>query len=148
MTLPVAIVGAVQSTYEPAKTHLAYNELVYEVVVELLRQTGVGMAEIHSQITASQDMFDGKTISSMSVNEVVGGYLNSEAKIAADGIQALLYGAARVLSGAFECTLVVAHCKESESQRDAVTVSMFDPFASAPSGCTTPLLPLFRRNGT
>ncbi len=134
MTLPVAIVGAVQTTYEAAKTHLAYNELVYEAVSTLLRETGVKMAEIHSQITASQDMFDGKTISSMSVNEVVGGYLNSEAKVAADGIQALLYGAARVLSGAFDYTLVVAHCKESESRRDAVTVSMFDPFCQRPLG--------------
>ncbi len=134
MTLPVAIIGAVQTTYKAAKTHLAYNELVYEAVSTLLRETGVKMAEIHSQITASQDMFDGKTISSMSVNEVVGGYLNSEAKVAADGIQALLYGAARVLSGAFDYTLVVAHCKESESRRDAVTVSMFDPFCQRPLG--------------
>src|SRR5512140_2580968 len=98
---PVAIVGAVQTRYETAKSQ-AYNELVYEVVSELLRQTGVKMADIHSQVTSSQDMFDGKTISSMSVNEVVGGYLRSESKVAADGIQAVLYGAARVMSGAFD----------------------------------------------
>lgn len=134
MSSGVAIVGVAQTRYEAAKDHLAYNELVYEVVAQLLRETGVKMAEIHSQVTASQDMFDGKTISSMSVAEVVGGYLNSEAKVAADGLQAVLYGAARVLSGSYEYTLIAAHAKESESHRPAVTVSMFDPFTQRPLG--------------
>lgn len=132
--LGVAIVGAAQTKYEPAKTHLAINELVYEVVRELLDSTGVKMSQIHSQITASQDMFDGKTISGMSVNEVVGGYLRSEAKVAADGIQALLYGAARVASGSFDYTLVVAHCKESEGHAHPITGSMFDPFTERQLG--------------
>jgi len=134
MSTGVAIIGVAQTRYEAAKDHLAYNELVYEVVAQVLRETGVKMADIHSQVTASQDMFDGKTISSMSVNEVVGGYLKSEAKVAADGLQALLYGAARILSGSFDYTLVVAHAKESESRRPAVTVSMFDPFTERPIG--------------
>lgn len=134
MSTGVAIIGVAQTRYEPAKIYQAYNELVYEVVAKLLRETGVKMADIHSQVTASQDMFDGKTISSMSVNEVVGGYLKSEAKVAADGLQAVMYGAARILSGNFDYTLVTAHAKESESRRTAVTVSMFDPFTQRPLG--------------
>ena len=134
MSTGVAIVGVAQTRYEAAKDHQAYNELVYEVVARLLRETGVKMADIHSQVTASQDMFDGKTISSMSVNEVVGGYLKSEAKVAADGLQAVLYGAARIMSGSFDYTLITAHAKESESRRPAVTVSMFDPFTQRPLG--------------
>lgn len=132
--LGVAIVGVAQTKYEPAKSHLAYNELVYEVVRELLDTTSVKMSQIHSQITASQDMYDGKTISGMSVNEVVGGYLSSECKVAADGLQALLYGAARVASGSFDYTLVVAHCKESEGNPHPITGSMFDPFVERPLG--------------
>lgn len=131
----VAIVGAVQTRYEAAKTGQAYNELVYEVVAELLKQTGIRMQDIHSQVTASQDFYDGKTISSMSVNEVVGGYLKSEAKVAADGIQGMLYGAARILSGKFDYTLVTAHCKESEGDPHAITVAMFDPFVQRPLNC-------------
>jgi len=65
---------------------------------------------------------------------VVGGYLKSEAKVAADGMQALLYGAARVLAGAFDFTLVVAHCKESESPAHAITQTQFDPFLERPLG--------------
>jgi len=63
VTPGAAIVGAVQTRYEAAKTHQTYNELVYEVVSALLEQTGVPMAEIESMVTASQDMYDGKTIS-------------------------------------------------------------------------------------
>jgi acetyl-CoA C-acetyltransferase len=130
----VVIVGAVQTRYEPRKAHQAINELVYEVVAGLLKQTGVRMQEIDSMVTASQDAWDGKTISSMSVNEVVGAYLKSEAKVAADGIQALIYGAARILAGAFDYTLIVAHCKESEGQPDEITKVMFDPFCERPLG--------------
>jgi len=134
VTPGAAIVGAVQTRYEAAKTHQTYNELVYEVVSALLEQTGVPMAEIESMVTASQDMYDGKTISGMSINEVVGAYLKSEAKVAGDGIQALLYGVARVRAQAFDYTLVVAHCKESEGQAHPITATMFDPFCQRPLG--------------
>lgn len=138
MSTGVAIVGAVQTRYEAKKAHQTYNELVYEVVSELLKQTGVPMQEIESMVTASQDFWDGKTISSMSVSEVVGGYLKSEAKVASDGIQALIYGAARILAGAFEYTLVVAHCKESEGQGQKITAVMFDPYCQRPLGVIAP----------
>jgi acetyl-CoA C-acetyltransferase len=138
MSAAVAIVGAVQTRYEAKKAHQTYNELVYEVVSELLKQTGVSMQQIDSMVTASQDFWDGKTISSMSVNEVVGGYLKSEAKVASDGIQALIYGTARILAGAFDYTLVVAHCKESEGQGQAITAVMFDPYCQRPLGVLAP----------
>lgn len=131
---PIAVLGAVQTRYEPRKAHQAYNELVHEVVDQLLSETGIALREIKSIVSASQDFFDGKTISGMSINEVVGGYLNSECKVAGDGIQALLYGAARVLSGAFDLTLVVAHCKESEGQFHQITSAMFDPYVERPLG--------------
>ena len=35
-----AIIGAVQTRYEARKSRQTYNELVYEVVSALLRQTG------------------------------------------------------------------------------------------------------------
>ncbi len=127
----VAIIGAAQTRFE-ARSELAYNELVYGVVRELLDRTGISMHEIESMVTASQDAYDGKTISGMAINEVVGAYLKSEAKVAADGLQALLYGVARILSGEFDLTLVVAHCKESEGEPSAITGLMFDPFVQRP----------------
>lgn len=131
---PVAILGVAQTRYEARKAHQTYNELVHEVVDQLLAETGVALKEIQSIVSASQDFFDGKTISGMSINEVVGGYLNSECKVAGDGIQALLYGAARILAGAFDLTLVVTHCKESEGQFHQITSTMFDPYVERPLG--------------
>lgn len=139
MNSGVAIVGAVQTKYEARKARQTYNELVYEVVSGLLQQTGVRMQEIDSMVTASQDFWDGKTISSMSVNEVVGGFLKSEAKVASDGTQALIYGAARIMAGAFDYTLVVAHCKESEGQARQITSVMFDPYCQRPLGLDEPI---------
>ena len=130
----VAILGVAQTRYEARKAHQTYNELVHEVVDELLSEAGVALKEIESIISASQDFFDGKTISGMSINEVVGGYLHSEVKVAGEGIQALLYGAARVLSGEYDLTLVVAHCKESEGPFHQITSTMFDPFVERPLG--------------
>lgn len=130
----VAILGAVQTRYEARKTHQTYNESVHEVVDQLLTETGVALQEMESIVSASQDLFDGRTISGMAINEVVGGYLHSESKVAGDGIQALLYGAARILAGAYDLTLVVAHCKESEGQFHQITSSMFDPYVERPLG--------------
>lgn len=124
----VAIVGVAQTRFEERIASLAINELVYMVVRELLHKTGVSMGEIKSIVTASQDAWDGRTISGMAINEVVGGYLNAEAKVAADGLQALLYGIARIMSGEYALTLVVAHCKESQGVPHAITNLMFDPF--------------------
>jgi len=138
VTLPapqqVAILGVVQTRYEARKDHQTYNELVHEVVDQLLTETGVALKEIQSIVSASQDFFDGRTISGMAINEVAGGYLNSEVKVAGDGIQALLYGAARILAGAYDLTLVVAHCKESEGQFHQITSTMFDPYVERPLG--------------
>lgn len=134
MNRDVAIVGVAQTRFAPTRADVTFNELVYEVVAQLLSETGVKMSEIRSAVTASQDFFDGKTISSMSVNEVVGGYLQSEAKVAADGILALQYGVARILSGEYDFTLVVAHCMESTVAFHAATHVMFDPFVQRPLG--------------
>lgn len=109
-------------------------ELVYPVVKAALADAGVSMNDIHSVVTCSQDIYDGRTISSMGINEVVGGYLRSESKIAGDGLLALLYGAARVLSGEYSLTLVVAHCLESIGDAHVVENAAFDPYVQRPLG--------------
>ena len=90
------------------------------------------MDDIHSIVSCSQDIYDGRTISSMGVNEVLGGYLRSESKIAGDGLLALLYGAARIVSGEYDLTLVVAHCMESISDLHVVENAAFDPYVQRP----------------
>src|ERR1700716_1420058 len=121
------------SSFEPRRG-LPPSDVVYPVVKAALADAGVAMADIHSIITCSQDIYDGRTISSMGVNEVVGGYLRSESKIAGDGLLALLYGAARILSGEYDLTLVVAHCMESIGDTSVVENAAFDPYIQRPLG--------------
>lgn len=129
----VAVVGAAMSRFEPNPS-LPPSEIVYPVVRAALADAGVSMDDLHSVVTCSQDIYDGRTISSMGVNEVVGGYLRAESKIAGDGLLALLYGAGRVASGEYDLTLVVAHCLESIADPHAVENASFDPYVQRPLG--------------
>jgi acetyl-CoA C-acetyltransferase len=131
--MAVAIIGAAMSSFVP-RPELTPAELVYPVVKAALADAGVSMADIRSVITCSQDIYDGRTISSMGVNEVVGGYLRSESKVAGEGLLALLYGAARVLSGEYDLTLVVAHCLESIGDSHVIENAAFDPYVQRPLG--------------
>lgn len=131
--MSVAIIGVAQSRYRPYP-ELNPSELVYPVVQAALADAGVGMDEIESVVTCSQDIYDGRTISSMGVNESVGGYLRSESKIAGDGLLALLYGVARIRSGQYPLTLVVAHCLESMGDARVIESASFDPYVQRPMG--------------
>ena len=130
----VAIIGvALSERFEPRTQHPP-SEIVYPVVRDALADAGISMDEVGSIVSCSQDIYDGRTISSMGVNEVLGGYLRSESKVAGDGLLALLYGAARVLSGEYDLTVVVAHCLESISDLHVVENAAFDPYVQRPLG--------------
>lgn len=131
--MAVAVIGVAMSDFAP-HPHVPPHEVVYPVVKAALADAGITMGDLHSVITCSQDIYDGRTISSMGVNEVVGGYLRSESKVAGDGLLALLYGAARILSGEYDLTLVIAHCLESISEPSVVENAAFDPYVQRPLG--------------
>lgn len=123
----VAIVGVAQTTFEPQKRHQNYAELVHEVVSELFHKTGATHDDIDNIVTASSDFLDGRTISNMAIQDVVGAYMKSEARVSSDGTLALLYGMMRLLSGQFKTTLVVAHSKGSEGAPNLIANAAFDP---------------------
>ena len=130
----VAIIGvALSDRFEP-RTELPPSEIVYPVMRDALADAGVSMDDLLSIVSCSQDIYDGRTISSMGVNEVLGGYLRSESKVAGDGLLALLYGAARILSGEYDLTVVVAHCMESIGDSHVVENAAFDPYVQRPLG--------------
>lgn len=131
--MDVAVVGVAMSAFEP-RTSLPPAEVVYPVVKAALADAEIKMDDLRSVVTCSQDIYDGRTISSMGINEVVGGYLRSESKVAGDGLLALMYGAARILSGEYDLTLVVAHCMESIGDPHAVENASFDPYVQRPLG--------------
>jgi acetyl-CoA C-acetyltransferase len=109
-----------------------------EILEPLLEQTGLDFAEdtgINMTVSASDDVFDARTISDNGMTDVLGGHLRCEEKIAQEGIQAVYYGLAAILSGHQDVVLIIGHCKESQGEsRNQVSHLAFDPFYTRPVG--------------
>ena len=124
----VAIVGLAQTKFAPKRADVNYGEMAYEVIEAVLRQTGLEMKkDIDNAISCSHDIWDGQTISDIGITDVIGGHLRNEEKMALDGSTAVYYGTVGILSGEFECTLLMAHTKMSQTNRSIVNNDAFDP---------------------
>lgn len=124
----VAIVGIAQTKFAPKRVDVSCGEMAYEVIEEVLRQTGLEMKkDIDNAISCSHDIWDGQTISNIGITDVIGGHLRSEEKMALDGSTAVYYGTIGILSGEFDCTLLMAHTKMSQTNRNIVNNDAFDP---------------------
>jgi hypothetical protein len=122
------IVGLGHAAAAPVRDDVNSTELAWEAISAALADAGLELGDIEGAVTASQDFWEGRTISSMSVNEVAGGTLRSEAKVAADGVMALQYAMARIEDGDQHLNLVVAHAKESQADQHGVELAAFDPY--------------------
>ncbi len=134
MSQRVGIAGFAQTYYEPGKKGQHITELVYEAVRKALDHAGVEVTDIDNVVSCSQDFLDGRTISNRTIPEVEGAYLKSEAKVASDGAQAVIYGALRIMSGKYRTTLVLSHCKMSEGAQNVIAGAMHDPLYQRPLG--------------
>jgi hypothetical protein len=122
------IVGLGEARTAPLLDDVSINELAWEAVEPALIEAGVELADVTGAITASQDFWDGRTISSMNVNEVACGSFGSEAKVAADCVQAIGYACARIDDGDQHLNVIVAHAKESEGDAHTIELAAFDPY--------------------
>lgn len=123
----VSVVGVGQTTYERRKKEKTFSDMVYEVTVKALEDAGMTIDDIDNVVTVSNDFWDGRTISSMAVQDACGSRHKDISTVEGDGLFGALYGAMRILSGSFSTTLVVSHMKGSESQMNLITNAMFDP---------------------
>lgn len=130
----VAIVGVGQTAYEAAKPHQAIPEMVLEAVERALEDARIPMSEVEAAVTASVDLWDGRTASNIQVTEVVGAVMKPEARVAGDGLLAALHAAMTVEAGAYGTVLVVAHSKMSEGQHWACSSWALDPIWQQPLG--------------
>lgn len=121
------VVGLGETTFSPRRDDVNTTELAWEAIREALADAGVELTQITGVISASQDFWEGRTISSMAVNEVAGATFKAESKVAADGALAVGYAAARIATGSDSLMLVVAHCKESQANPHQVENAAFDP---------------------
>ncbi len=123
----VAIVGVGQTKYERKKKGDTFADMVYEVTVKALDDAGLTIADVGNVISVSNDFWDGRTISSMAIQDACGSRHKDISTVEGDGLFGALYGAMRVLSGSFDTTLVVSHMKCSQSRMNLITNAMFDP---------------------
>jgi acetyl-CoA C-acetyltransferase len=122
----IAIAGVAQTKYERRKNDKIFADLVYEVTRDALADAGLGIGDIDSVVTVSNDFLDGRTISGMAVGDAAGAHDKNISTVEGDGTYGALYGAMRVLGGS-KATLVVAHSKASEGDIRFITNGMFDP---------------------
>lgn len=138
MARRVGICAVAQTTYTRDKWDQRFQGMVLDVLESLLEQTGLDFAEdtgIHTIISVSDDVFDARTISDNGMTDVLGAHFRGEEKTAQEGIQAVYYGLAAILSGHADVVLIIGHCKESQAQdRNMVTHLAFDPFYTRPVG--------------
>ena len=123
----VAIVGVGQTKYERRKKGDSFADMVFEATSQALQDARMTIKDVDNVVTVSNDFWDGRTISSMAVMDACGAYEKNVSTVEGDGTFGVLYGMLRILSGSFGTTLVVAHCKGSESVSSLITNGMFDP---------------------
>lgn len=122
----IAIAGVGQTSYEGSKVE-PFDELVFEAATKALSDAGGEIGDIDNIITISNDFWDGRTISSMAIQDAAGCLGKDISTVEGDGTFGALYGMMRILSGSFNTTLVVSHMKGSESIMNLITNAMFDP---------------------
>jgi acetyl-CoA C-acetyltransferase len=123
----VAIVGVGQTKYERRKRGDTFADMVYEATVKALEDAGLTIEDVGNVVSVSNDFWDGRTISSMAIQDASGSRHKDISTVEGDGMFGALYGAMRVLSGSFDTTLVVSHMKCSQSRMNLITNAMFDP---------------------
>ncbi|MFZ5573511.1 MAG: thiolase family protein [Thermodesulfobacteriota bacterium] len=138
MSQRVAVCAVAQIKNEADIWYQRFQGMLFDCVESIVRQTGVTFdmdKGIRNVVTCSDDVFDARTISDNGMTDVVGAHYRGEEKTAQDGINALGYAMAMILSGHDDLVLITGHCKESQSEsRRMCTNLAFDPFYTRPLG--------------
>jgi acetyl-CoA C-acetyltransferase len=138
MSKRVGICAVAQTPYVRENRRQRFQGMALDLLESLLQQTGLDFSEdggIDTTISVSDDVFDARTISDNGMTDVLGAHYRCEEKVAQEGIQAIYYGLATILSGHTDVVLIIGHCKESQpASRNMVTHMAFDPFFTRPVG--------------
>jgi len=141
MSQRVAIVAVAQTKFEASKSALWQGDLAYEVIEDVLQQTGLTYQDRTSNelaidriLTSAEDHFVGRTCSSFWIHHYLGGFRMSHDNISADSIFAIYHAVIDILSGHYHTVLVVTWNKESEAYRPAIENCYFDHIYLQPLG--------------
>ena len=137
----VAIVAVAQTKYEVRKPNQSNSELIWEVTKNVLEQTRLKFKDqvdsglcIDKIIHCSEDFWQGRTISDLTLHPEMGAFAMDLVKVSADGTQAVYHAAMSILSGHHDVILVTAQRKESETIRGLIENNAFDPIYTRPLG--------------
>jgi len=134
----VAICAVAQHRCETDIWYKRFQGMLLDILEDIQLQTGFDFNEetgVHNIVTVSDDVFDARTISDNGITDVVGAHYRGEEKMAQEGLNALVYAAASILSGHDDVVYVTGHCKESQSEsRNVCTNLAYDPFYGRPMG--------------
>ncbi len=102
-------------------------ESIFDVVRGALDNAGLKKKDITSVVSATNDYYDGRTISNCFTVEAGGAYMADETKVEMDGAYAVLYGAMRVLSGNHKLVVVWGGSMPSTFPYDSARLLETDP---------------------
>ncbi len=127
----VGIVGYYYMKMSPDLIYGRYN-LIFETVRGALDSVNLKKKDITTVISATNDYYDGRTISNAYCVEPAGAYLADESKAEMDGAFAAQYGLMRILSGNHKLAVVWGGSTPSCYPYDSAQLYQTDPTFERP----------------
>ncbi|ROS32154.1 beta-ketoacyl-[acyl-carrier-protein] synthase family protein [Amycolatopsis thermoflava] len=103
---PIPVLGLAATPLVP-ESNAVLDELVFDAVFQALREAGIRKHELGLSVTASLDIYDGRSISSGLTNAASGGYLAQSYRIEGDAGQAIIAAAQTIAAGDADLALAV-----------------------------------------
>ncbi len=128
----VGIVGYYQ-VKSSSKANYGRYDLIFEAVRGAIDMAGLKKKDITTVVSATNDFYEGRTISNMFTVEVGGAYMVDESKVEMDGSYAMLYGLMRILSGTHKLAVVWGGSKASCFPYNSTQLMATDPTWERPS---------------
>ncbi len=127
----VGIVGYYQVKPE-TDIQMSRPEMIFYAARGALDYAGLKRDDLTTVISATNDYYDGKTISNCFTVEAGGAYLKDESKVEMDGAHAVNYGLMRCLSGHHKLALVWGASQPSTFYYSCIRVLENDPTFDRP----------------
>ncbi|MFE3060286.1 hypothetical protein [Nocardia sp. NPDC059239] len=138
---PIPVLG-IAATPLVAESDAVLDELVFDAVSNALREAGIRKHELGLSVTASLDIYDGRSISSGLTNAASGGYLAQSYRIEGDAGQAIIAAAQTIAAGDADLALAVGVYNPEVSGPDRrqflqqISNLGFEPHFDRPVGLT------------
>lgn len=138
---PIPVLGIAATPLVP-ESDAVLDELVFDAVSQALREAGVRKHEIGLSVTASLDIYDGRSISTGLTNAASGGYLSESYRLEGDAGQAIVHAAQTIAAGDADLALAVGVYNPEVSAPDRraflqqISNYGFEPHFDRPVGLT------------